>query len=229
MLQSTETQLSGIDYLKSVDTPTLVNAIELLKVRSRGEGFAPLSIRPVFPEFGCMCGYAVTAQVESVTEGESFDIRKFMELYRAVESAPKPAVIVLQEIGGYRDYATHCGEVMATVFKRLGAVGLVSDCGVRDLLEVRALGFHYFSRGVVPSHANYHIVRTGVPVQVEGMVVRPGDIVHGDANGVITVPAGNDQELKEAVDKVRSRERRLMEWVRSDRFSIDGFPDFVVE
>src|ERR1700734_1773654 len=112
MPQSTQEQLSTIEYLKSVDTPTLSNAIELLKIRPKKDGFAPLTIRPVFPEFGCMCGYAVTAQAESVTEGEGFDIHKFVDLYRAVESSPKPAVVVLQEIGGHRDYATHCGEVM---------------------------------------------------------------------------------------------------------------------
>jgi regulator of RNase E activity RraA len=229
MSQSVQEKLSFIEYLKTVDSPTLANAIELLKVRPQREGFTPLSIRALFPEFGRMCGYAVTAQVETVTEGEAFDIRHFMELYRAVENATKPAVIVLQEIGGYPDYAAHCGEVMATVFTRLGAIGLVSDCAVRDLPEVRALGFHYFARGSVASHANFHIVRTGVPVQIHGMVVKTGDVVHGDANGLISVPGGYIEELMKAVDEVRSRERRLMDWVRGERFSIEGFPEFVVE
>lgn len=229
MSQSAQPISSFIEYLKAIDTPTVANAIELLNVRPQRDGFAPLTIRPLFPEFGRMCGYAVTAQVETVTEGEAFDIRKFMDLYRAVEKSPKPAVVVLQEIGGHPDYATHCGEVMATVFTRLGAIGLVSDCGVRDLLEVRALGFHYFARGAVPSHANFRIVRTGVPVHVQGMVVKPGDILHGDPNGLISVPSGREDDLARAVDQVRSRERRLMDWVRSENFSIDGFPNFVVE
>lgn len=219
--------LSDIEYFKTVDTPTLANAIELLKVRPRQEGFTPLTVRAMFPEFGRMCGYAVTAQVESVTQTEPFDIERFIELYRAVDGSPKPAVVVLQEIGGHPDYAAHCGEVMATVFTRLGAIGLVSDAGVRDLPEVHGLGFHYFARGSVPSHANFRIVRAGVPVQIHGMVVRPGDILHGDPNGLISVPAGHAEELSKAVDIIRAREGRLMEWVRSDRFSLDGFHDFV--
>ena len=100
-----------------------------------------------------MCGYAVTAQVETMTGMGKLDRGLFTELYRAVDASPKPAVVVLQEIGGHADYAAHCGEVMATFFTRLGAVGLVSDCGVRDIPEVRAMGFRYFARGAVSSHA----------------------------------------------------------------------------
>lgn len=215
-----------IEYLKTVDTPTLSNAIELLKVRPQHEGFTPLTIRSLFPEFGRMCGYAVTAQVETVTESEPFDMERFLELFRAIGRAPKPAVVVLQEIGGHRDYAAHCGEVMATFFKRLGAVGLVSDCGVRDMDEVRALGMHYFARGCVASHANYRIVRSGVPVQIEGLVVRPGDLLHGDGNGLLLVPSVSGEALERAVEQVRVKERRMMEWIRSDSFNLDAMPSF---
>jgi 4-hydroxy-4-methyl-2-oxoglutarate aldolase len=228
-MQSLKEALSIIEFLKTIDTPTLANAIELLKVRPQSEGFTPLGIRALFPEFGRMCGYAVTAQVETMTQGGPFDIRQFIELYRTFEASPKPAVVVLQEVGGQGDYAAHCGEVMATFFTRLGAIGLVSDCAVRDLPEVHALGFHYFARGSVASHANFRIVRSGVPVQVAGMVVRPGDILHGDMNGLLSVPQAEVDALSRAVDQVRSRERRLMEFVRGDGFSLDGVLNLAVE
>ena len=119
-----EVEPTWIEYIRSIDTPTLSNAIELLEVRARRDGFAPLGIRCLFLEFGRMCGFAVTAQVETISETEPFDIGRFVELYAAIQSSPKPAVVVLQEIGGYPDYAAHCGEVMSTVFTRLGAIGL---------------------------------------------------------------------------------------------------------
>jgi regulator of RNase E activity RraA len=222
-------ELSWIEYLKTVDAPTLSNAIELLKVRPHREGFTPLQIRALFPDFGRMCGYAVTAQVETVTQSEGRDVGRFIELYRAVEQSQKPAVIVLQEIGGYPDYAAHCGEMMATVFKRLGAIGLVSDCAVRDVPEVRALGFHYFARGTVASHANFRIVRAGVAVQVCGLAIRPGDVLHGDENGLLLLPSGVEESLPRAVDAVRSREGRLMDWVRGESFSLDQLGNRMVE
>ncbi|MDQ6706696.1 MAG: RraA family protein [Acidobacteriota bacterium] len=218
-----------LEYLKSTDSPTLCNAIELLKVRPHNEGFTPLQIRCLFPQFGRMCGYAVTAQVERMTASEPFDLDRFIELYRAVEAAPKPAVIAFQEIGGHPDYAAHCGEVMATCFTRLGAIGLVSDCGVRDLPGVRALGFHYFARGSVASHSNFRIARVGSPVQVCGLVIHPGDLLHGDENGLVSIPAGHEEELKQAVDTVRSREGKLLAFVRGDGFTIDGIRGNVVE
>jgi regulator of RNase E activity RraA len=212
-----------IEYLLGVDTPTLSNAIERLEVRPRSAGFAPLALRCLFPELGRMAGYAVTAQVETVTQASPGGPEGHLELYRLVEASPKPAVVVLQEIGGFPDYAAHCGEVMATFFRRLGAVGLVSDCAVRDLPEVRALGFHFFARGACASHAWFRIVRTGVPVTVCGLAVRPGELLHGDENGLITVPAADPERLREAVEQVRRSERRIMDYVRSPEFSLEGY------
>lgn len=221
--------MDNIDYLKTVDSPTLSNAIEDLKIRSRAEGFAPETTRCLFPEMGVMCGYAVTAQVETVTQMTQLDKRTFVDLFRAVDASPKPAVVVLQEIGGYRDRAAHSGEVMLTIFQRLGAVGLVSDASVRDLAEVRALGMHYFARGAVASHAYYHIVRVNVPVQVDGFVVQPGDLLHGDQNGLISVPRGMGDDLQRAVEGVRSRERKLLDYVRGAEFTMDGLQDRFLE
>jgi regulator of RNase E activity RraA len=218
-----------IEYLLGVDSPTLSNAIELLEVRPRHEGFAPLSVRCLSPGLGRMCGYAVTAQVETMSRMEPLDRRIFLELYEAVEASPKPAVVVLQEIGPHGDSAAHCGEVMATVFTRLGAVGLVSDCGVRDIAEVRAMGFRYFARGTVASHAWFRIARVGVPVQIHGMEVRPGALLHGDENGLVLVPDGIESRLAEKVEDVRVRERRLMEYVRGPEFTLGGLRDRILE
>lgn len=221
--------MTDIDYYKTVDSPTLVNAIELLRVRPNERGFTPVDIRCLFPEFGRMCGYAVTAQVETVTQMEPFTIDTFLQLYKAVEKAPKPAVVVLQEIGGYRDYAAHCGEVMATFFTRLGAVGLVTDCAVRDLPEVRRMGFQFFARGAVASHANFRIAHVDVPVQICGMVVKPNDLIHADENGVITVPPVEREKLEHAVETIRTRERAVMDFVRGSEFHLDGLRKVVVE
>jgi regulator of RNase E activity RraA len=208
-----------ISYLKTVDTATLANAIELLTLRPRAEGFASLDLKCLFPEFGPMCGYAVTAQAETVTLGAPKSEDAFVELFEAVEASPKPAVVVLQEIGGDRDRATHAGEVMATIFTRLGAIGLVSDCGVRDLTAVRKIGFHYFARGAVASHASYRIVRTGVPVEITGVTIQPGDMLHADENGLITVPESGRDRLQESVETILAKERKLLDFVRGSGFT----------
>jgi len=218
-----------IEYLRTVDSPTLSNAIETLELQPRAAGFTPLQIRCLFPELGRLCGYAVTAQVETVTGMHPTEERAFLELFRAVENSPKPAVVAFQEIGGHADYAAHCGEVMATAFTRLGAVGLVTDAAVRDVPEVRALRFHYFARGTVVSHANFRIVRVGVPIQIMGLELQPGDLLHGDENGLLRIPPAALASLLQAVDRVRARERRLMAFMRSPEFSIEQLKGRFIE
>jgi 4-hydroxy-4-methyl-2-oxoglutarate aldolase len=208
-----------IDYLKTVDTATLANAIELLNLRPRAEGYASLDLKCLFPEFGPMCGYAVTAHAETVTLGTPKTEEAYVELFEAVEASPKPAVVVIQEIGGDRDRATHAGEIMASIFTRLGAVGLVSDCGVRDLTAVRKMGFHYFARGAVASHASYRIVRSNVPVEITGVTIRPGDMIHADENGLITVPETGRERLHELVDQILVKERKLLDFVKGSGFT----------
>jgi 4-hydroxy-4-methyl-2-oxoglutarate aldolase len=210
-----------LEYLRTVDSPTLSNAIEDLQIRPRHEGFAPEQVRCLFPQMGRMCGYAVTAQVETVTRMTPTDRGIFVDLFEAIHATPKPAVVVMQEIGAQPELSAHCGEVMATIFSRLGAIGVVSDSGVRDIPEVRAMGMHYFARGAVASHAWFHIVRVGVPVHVNGLPVLPGDLLHGDENGLISVPPCELGTLRAAVDAVRAREKKLMDWVRGTEFRIE--------
>ncbi len=221
MKKSPKSQSSWIEYLKSVDTPTLSNAIELLGVRPRSEGFTPLQVRCLFPELGRLCGYAVTAQVETVTKSGRREEQPFLDLFEAVANSPKPAIVVFQEVGAHGDYAAHCGEVMATVFKRLGAVGLVSDCGVRDLTAVRALGFQCFARGAVASHAYFRLVRAGVPIQLMGLVIQPQDLLHGDENGLLLVPKEELEKIQKAVAAVLSREKDLMDLVNRSDFRLE--------
>lgn len=208
-----------VEALKEFDTPTIANAVERLNLRPAAEGFPSVHLRCLFPELGVMCGYAVTAQVETVTHGNRRDESAFIELFETVEHGPKPAVVVMQETGGGRDRAAHSGEIMATIFSALGAIGLISDCAVRDLAAVRKLRFHYFARGSVSSHANFRIVRSNVPVEILGMTVHPGDLLHGDENGIVSVPPNQEEALQRAVREILGGERELMEFARQRGFT----------
>jgi regulator of RNase E activity RraA len=209
-----------IEYLRTVDTPTLSNAIERLHVRRDNEGFTPFGVRCLFPELGRMVGHAVTAHVETCSPGP-MDRDKFMDLFEAIDASPKPAVVAVQEVGPNPEFAAHCGEVMSTILTRAGAVGLVSDCSVRDLPEVRALRFHYFARGAVASHAYFRIVRVGISIHVCGLAIAPGDVLHGDENGLLLVPREGMDRLAAEVEAVRTREHALMEFVRGPDFTLE--------
>jgi 4-hydroxy-4-methyl-2-oxoglutarate aldolase len=206
-------------FLRSVDSPTIANAIEPFKVRDRVDGYVGGNVGCLFPDLPPLVGQAVTVTVTN-RPGAVMGREGFWAMWEAVEAMPQPSVIVMQDMSGAPHRVAYCGEVMATYATRLGAVGLVTDGAVRDLAEVRALGFHYFARYPVVSHGNFGIVEVGVPVTIDGQVVRTGDVLHGDANGIVIVPHEVLNGLPDAVEKVRSRERRMMDFIKGPEFSL---------
>ena len=100
----------------------------------------------------------------------------------------KPVVVVMQDVGPQPRKSAHYGEVMGTLSRRLGAIGVVTNGGVRDLDEVRRLGLHYFAGGVVPAHGQPRLVAANLPVVIDGVAIQPRDLVHGDVNGVTLIP-----------------------------------------
>lgn len=212
-----------IEALTKVDSPTLSNAIEKLAVRNRTSGFCDNRMRQFFPEMGVMCGYAVTAQaVTMAPDAAPVDgVEMFCEVCRALEATPKPAVVVIQECGPHPDFAVHCGDVMATMFQRFGAIGLVSDTAVRDVDQVRPLGFQLFAPGAAASHANFKIVRVQVPVTVRGLQVEPGDLLHGDVNGLLKVPEEGRERLQKLVDEVVEQEGKILDYLKGDNVDLE--------
>jgi 4-hydroxy-4-methyl-2-oxoglutarate aldolase len=216
-------QLAG---LQKIDSPTVSNAIERFRVRPRLEGFASWELRCAFPELGAMVGYAVTCTADTTTESRA-DERGLLRLWAAIEAAPKPAVLVIKDIGPERNRSCHMGEVMATTARALGAVGCVSDGGLRDVVEVRALGgFQYFCPGFVVSHGNPIICDVGVPVTIEGMAVKPGDLLHGDANGVLIVPDDVADRVAAEAERVRAEEREVLDFVRAPGLTVEKLRRF---
>ena len=170
-----------LDALRQIDSPTISNAIEVFGIRRRMDGFAGWDRRCAFPEMGNDGRVRGDVHGAKPRRKRGAVDRGLIRLWEAVEAAPKPAVIVIKDIGPDRSRSCHMGEVMATTAKALGAIGCVSDGGLRDVGEVRALGgFQDFCPGFVVSHGNPFICEVNEPVVLEGLAVAPGDLLHGD-------------------------------------------------
>ncbi len=208
--------------LRRMDSPTVANAIEAFGVRDDTEGFLGMDIPCLTPEFGVMVGYAVTITADSMTPGKARDRRGLVRVLEAVAASPQPAVLAVQDVGRRRTHACFLGDVIATLTRRLGAVGIVTDGGVRDLDGVKPLGFHVFAPGLVVAHGTFNFLDAGVPVELSGVRIRPGDLLHGDANGVVTVPLEIADRLYAECLKVRDRETALKDYAGSRKFSLEG-------
>jgi 4-hydroxy-4-methyl-2-oxoglutarate aldolase len=211
--------------LQRIDSPTISNAIEQFDIRGRVEGFAGWELRCAFPELGTTVGYAVTCTADSTTPSRRE--RGLMQLWEAVERVPKPAVIVIKDIGPDRSRSCHMGEVMATTAKALGAIGCISDGGLRDVNEVRALGgFQYFCPGFVVSHGNPVICDVNVNVTLNGLAVAPGDLLHGDVNGLLVIPSAIADRVAAEAMKVRQAEAKVLTFVRQPGLTVAALKKF---
>jgi 4-hydroxy-4-methyl-2-oxoglutarate aldolase len=211
-----------LEALRRWPTPAISNAIELFDIRPRNEGFMLPEIECVFPELEPMIGYAVTAVISADSpEGRRIPPPDWWE---EILKIPEPRVAVIHDIDD-SVIGSFWGEVNANIHKALGCVGTVTDGSVRDLDEVREIGFHFFSSCVSVSHAYVHLVEVGIPVKVGGLTVRSGDLVMGDKHGVISIPLEIARDIPKAAQLVEDWERPVINFCKSKEFTVEGLKE----
>jgi 4-hydroxy-4-methyl-2-oxoglutarate aldolase len=218
--------ISDLDKIRGMDTCTVSNAIERLNVRLRNEGFISGAVRCRFPNFEPMLGYAVTGRIRSSSppmSGRCYYDR--MDFWSYVATIPEPRVIVLQDVDHMPGVGAFVGEIHATIALALKCVGYITNGAVRDLPAVKALGFHLFSGSVAVSHAYAHLIEFGEPVEIGGLKVAPGDLLHGDRHGVQTIPLEVVSEIPQRAELVLRSEGELIKFCKSPQFSLQGLSD----
>jgi regulator of RNase E activity RraA len=204
-----------LDKLRTFDTPTICNIIELFEVRAHHSGYMDARIKACFPEMPPMVGFAATATFRASApprEGDAYasletQIERFEELCQ-------PPIVVFQDLDDPSVAATF-GEVMCTAYQAFDAVGLITSGTGRDLEQVRALNFPVFTNGSICSHGYNHFPQIHVPVRVGGVVVNPNDLLHGDLNGVTTIPHAIATEVADIGDEFVAAEGIILGAMRS--------------
>jgi 4-hydroxy-4-methyl-2-oxoglutarate aldolase len=215
-----------IAYLKRWDSPTVANALERAKIRPATEGFMGPSVKCLFPDFGVMVGYAVTATIKASEPAKGGAYVDRFDYYEYIQSIPEPRVMVIHDEDAPHPIGSFWGEVHGNVHRALGCVGVVTDGGVRDLAPVRGLRFHYFASEVLVSHAYVHLLDYGKPVKVGGLEVQPGDLVYGDEHGVIQIPHPYAKKTGQLCYDVFMSERPLIDLCQSADFTIEKLRQF---
>ncbi len=213
----TEAELSA---LRSWPTPAICNAIETFDVRPRNQGFMS-GIRCVFPEMEPMVGYACTATMLAGLPPTERDRGAGQAHWDNIISTPTPRVAVIHDLDHPQCIGSFWGEINANIHRALGCLGVVTDGGVRDLDEVRDLGFHFFAAEVIPSHAYVHLVDSGTPIIVGGQEISNGDLIHADKHGVVVIPHGIARDIAQACQAVEDRERRIINFCKSPGFDVE--------
>lgn len=209
--------------LRKFDTPTVCNAIEIVKGQRQSSGFTAHPMVAMDPRLPPMVGFAKTAtiaarQPSTLSEEELLSIR--FRYYDSLVTEPLPAIAVLADKDWPQPLGAMVGEVTVATHKGLKVEGLITSGLMRDLDQVDK-GFQVLAAAVGPSHAFVHFQEAGVPVSILDMQVESDDIIHADRHGAVIITKEVLPELLAAIATVIKKEKIVLEPARADDFNID--------
>jgi len=201
-----------INQLQSFNTCVVSDAIETFGVRLRNEGFATAGFRCLFKSFPPLVGYAATCKVRSADPpmvGSRYVERT--DWWKHITSVPSPRVVVMQDVDQKPGTGAFLGVVHVNILKALGCVGAITNGAARELPEIEASGFQVFAGRLAISRAYVHIVEFGGLVEVGGLKIRPGDLVHGDRHGIINIPHELATELAAVARRIMEKKQQVIQ------------------
>jgi regulator of RNase E activity RraA len=206
------------EHLRRFDTPTIVNALEIVLGGRFTTGFTRRTLIAAFPKLPSIVGYARTAMIRSA---HGFDpaVRRQKQIayYENLARGPHPTIAVVQDIDHEPGLGAFWGEVNTHIHRGLGCHGAITNGSMRDL-DAMQPEFQCLSGSLSPSHAFVHVVEVGVRVDVFGMAVDDGDIVHADRHGAVRIPQEALAGLPDAIDLMARRERVILDAARAPGF-----------
>jgi regulator of RNase E activity RraA len=202
-------------FLRSIDTPTVCNLIEIVAPERRGAGYTAVHLHCPFPDLPPMVGFAktVTIRARDAVSGASY-MQKRMDYLDYVAAEPRPSVVVIEDLDQPAGYGAFWGEVQTNVHQALGCLGTVTNGSVRDIPMV-APGFQMLAGSIAPSHAYVHVVEFGTAVTIHGMAAHSGDLIHADRHGAVIVPVDMIGAMETAAEKLNATEARIIAAAKS--------------
>jgi 4-hydroxy-4-methyl-2-oxoglutarate aldolase len=205
-----------MEQLRRFSTCLIASAIERFQVRLPNTGFSDSSIRCMFDDLPPIVGYAVTARIRTADppmEGGGY-IYDRVEWWKDILTVPAPRIVVIQDVDPNPGLGALVGEVHANILSALGCVGVVTNGAVRDLNAVRASGFQMFAGSISVSHAYAR------------MNINPGDLLHADRHGVLSIPAEIADRIPPVAAELADRRHQIVDLCRSSDFSIEKLREF---
>ena len=209
--------------LRTVDTPTICNALEIATGGRRATGFTRQTMVAPFPHLAPIVGFARTATLRSAAPS-SMDPSAARELrlayYEHVSASDCPTVVVLQDLDHDRGIGAFWGEVNSKVHRALGCAGVVTNGAVRDL-DMLAPDFAIVAGCITPSHAFVRIESIGGDVDIFGMQVANGDLIHADRHGAVRIDRAAAPHLPRAIEIIIARERLILDAAAAPGFGVE--------
>jgi len=221
-MSTTGTLPEDLEALRRIDSCALSNAIELLNVRPRNEGFIHGTVHCMFPGLPAVVGYAVTGRMRSSSPPISgrcyYD---HVEWWRYLASVPAPRIVVVLDADDPPGSGALFGELHARISMAMNSVAYITNGAVRDLPAIEKLGFQLFSGNSSVSHAYAHMVDFGHPIELGGLRIHSGDLLHGDFHGVQSIPLEIAKRLPALATEALRDEQAFIEMCIDGSFSVE--------
>jgi regulator of RNase E activity RraA len=214
-----------LERLKAVDTPTICNAIEVAQKKRGFANFTRQQLVSTEPEAPALVGYALTAKIQGKMppEDSAETLReRRMGYYRYVAEGARPGIIVIEDTDHEQACGAYWGEINTSVHKGFGLEGVVTNGLVRDLGDLPT-GFPVLAGSIGPSHGFVHVLDYDCPVEVFGMQVRAGDLIHADRHGACVIPAEILGNMIAALDQLAASEQIVLEAANKPGFDFQRF------
>lgn len=214
-----------ITALKSVDTPSVCNAIEVVQGRRGFDRYTRGTLLSSDVDASPVVGYAITARIAArrpPDEDPGVTKERRMAYYRMMAEAPRPGIAVVEDVDYPECVGAFWGEVNTTVHKGFGIGGTLTNGVMRDLGAMPD-GFPVLAGSIGPSHAFVHVREIGTEVSVFGLTIRPGEVVHADRHGALVIPAEVLPELPKAIARMQATEEIVLGPARAPNFDFTAF------
>ena len=210
-----------LESLRRLDACTLANAIETFHERLRNEGFTDHTITCLTPSLQPMIGYAATVKIRGSAPPTAAGVYPDRtDWWDHIVAQPAPRIVVIQDVATRPGMGALVGEVHMNILQALNCVGVVTNGSVRSIPAAERAGFHFFSGSVSVSHAYVHIIEIGTPVEIGGLKIRSGDLLHGDRHGVQSIPLGIAAQIPGIAARISARKQELVALCQSPEFSL---------
>lgn len=212
-----------LDHLAGFDTPTICNAIEAITGDRRVNGsFTLQTFACAFPDMKPIVGYARTALIRAaqpiqLEPAQAKELR--LSYYEYIEQGPGPTIAIIQDIDPEPGVGAMWGEVNTAVHRGLGCLGCVTNGSIRDLDAVDPR-FQLLAGKIGPSHADVHVESFNVAVNLYGMAVKHGDLIHADRHGAVRIDPEFVEQLPDAIDLCVRRETPILAAARAPGFTV---------
>ena len=209
------------DKLRQFDTPTIANALEVVEGKRSTAGFTRQTLIAAFPKLPPIVGFARTVTIRCSVPFESAGRReKMLAYYDYIARLERPSVAVVQDVDSQPGLGAFWGEVNTHVHWGLGCIGVITNGSMRDL-DAMCPQFQCLAASLSPSHAWVQAVDFGKPVDVLGLAVADGDVVHADRHGAVVIPRAALEAIPAAIDLMARREKEILDAARKPGFNVD--------